>query len=122
MKSLYRALLVLALFTTALACGGKQNRQPATTQGAAGGATRPTTAPTRTAPPVMQPTIDEPDDEALGNFSDPDNIFGRTLDEIGRELGVKPPNVATKVSNMIRWAKARGIWPDEPSTPPPPAV
>ena len=47
---------------------------------------------------------------------------GRTLDEIGRELGVKPPNVATKVSNMIRWAKARGIWPDEPSTPPPPAV
>jgi peptidoglycan-associated lipoprotein len=85
MKSLYRSSLVLALLAVVLACGGKQNRQPATTQGAAGGATR-TTAPTRTTePPVVQPTIDEPDDELLGDFGDPDNIFGRTLDEINAD-------------------------------------
>lgn len=44
---------------------------------------------------------------------------GMKLAEIGRALGLGKPKdddrwVATLTSNIIRWAKKRGLWPDDP--------
>jgi peptidoglycan-associated lipoprotein len=36
-------------------------------------------------PPVSQPSAEDTDDSSLANLRDPDNIFGRTLDEINAD-------------------------------------
>jgi peptidoglycan-associated lipoprotein len=72
-------LLVLSL---GLGCFGKNDRPPATTsQGAGNLPPRATT----TAPPRPTPDTMGSEDESLSAVSDPDNIFGRTIDEINAD-------------------------------------
>jgi peptidoglycan-associated lipoprotein len=79
-------LCLSALTSAALACFGKNDRPAATT-----GAPPPTTqrsstpAPPPREAPVAQPSTEDTDDSTLTNFRDPDNIFGRTLDEINAD-------------------------------------
>jgi peptidoglycan-associated lipoprotein len=66
-------------------CGGKSDRTPATTSGGSGNLPRATTtAPPR---PVVAETTEPAGsgDDSLSAVSDPDNIFGRTLDEINAD-------------------------------------
>jgi peptidoglycan-associated lipoprotein len=69
-----------------LGCFGKNDRPPATTstQGAGNLPRATTTAPPR---PAVEETSDAmgSEDESLSAVSDPDNIFGRTLDEINAD-------------------------------------
>ncbi len=66
-----------------LSCSGKADRPPATTSGAPPNVDRTTTAPPQreTSPPVDMPRVDS-GDESLSSLSDPDNISGRTLEDI----------------------------------------
>jgi peptidoglycan-associated lipoprotein len=75
----------LCALTLALGCGGKNERAPATT-GSPGDLPRATTtAPPRT-PAATDATSGTRDrDESLSAVSDPDNIFGRTLEEINAD-------------------------------------
>jgi len=79
-------LSLSSLMSLSLACGGKDERAPATTSGGPANLPRATT----TAPPRPTPVDEGPDtmgseDDSLRSVSDPDNIFGRTLDEINAD-------------------------------------
>ena len=78
-------ILCLSALSLSLGCGGKNERAPATTTGGAGNVPRPTTtaAPRPTAVETTDPMENE--DDSLRSVSDPDNIFGRTLDEINAD-------------------------------------
>jgi len=77
-------ILCLSALSLSLGCGGKNERAPATTTGGAGNLPRTTTTvPPR--PTTVAETSRGNDDERLADFSDPDNIHGRTLDEINAD-------------------------------------
>jgi len=80
------AILCLSALSLPLGCGGKSERAPATTTGGAANLPRATTtAPPR--PTSVADTMDpmEGEDDSLSSVSDPDNIYGRTLDEINAD-------------------------------------
>jgi len=77
-------ILCLSALSLSLGCGGKNQRAPVTTSGGSGNLPRATTtAPPR--PAAVADTDSMRDDESLSAVSDPDNIFGRTLDEINAD-------------------------------------
>ena len=79
-------LSLLGLYTLSLGCGGKDERAPATTSGGPGSVPRATTtAPPRPTTVAEGPDTMESEDDSLRSVSDPDNIFGRTLDEINAD-------------------------------------
>ncbi len=80
-------ILCLSALSVSLGCGGKSQRTPATTSGGSGSLPRTTTtAPPRpTATAEMRDPSESRDDERLSAVSDPDNIFGRTLEEINAD-------------------------------------
>jgi peptidoglycan-associated lipoprotein len=79
-------LCALAFMSAALGCFGKNDRPAATTAAPPPPSQRQSTAPpARTEPPIAQPSAEDTDDSSLTNFRDPDNIFGRTLDEINAD-------------------------------------
>ena len=75
-------ILCLAMLSVPLGCGGKDERAPATTSGGPSNLPRTTTTtvPPRTADSSGSATSSD-DAESL-SVSDPDNIYGRTIDEI----------------------------------------
>jgi len=75
-------ILCLSALSLSLGCGGKSERAPATTSGGASNLPRPTTtAPSR--PTRVAET--DPRGSEVSAVSDPDNIYGRTLDEINAD-------------------------------------
>lgn len=75
--------LVAVSLSLSLGCGGKSGRTPATTSGGSGNLPRATsTVPPR---PTVTETTNPMEDESLSAVSDPDNVFGRTLDEINAD-------------------------------------
>jgi peptidoglycan-associated lipoprotein len=79
-------LSLLSLLSLSLACGGKDERAPATTSGGPANLPRATTtAPPRSTAVAETPDTMESEDDSLATVSDPDNIFGRTLDEINAD-------------------------------------
>ncbi|HEY7818416.1 MAG TPA: peptidoglycan-associated lipoprotein Pal [Vicinamibacteria bacterium] len=79
-------ILCLAMLSVPVGCGGKDERAPATTTGGPSNLPRTTTStvPPRTAD-SSGPVGSADDTESLSRVSDPDNIFGRTLDEINAD-------------------------------------
>lgn len=78
--------LALAVMLLVMGCSGKNTRPPATTTGTPTNVpprTTPTT-PERTEPPRDMPTVSD-EDESLARVRDPDNIFGRTIEEINAD-------------------------------------
>jgi len=72
----------LSALSLSLGCGGKSERAPATTSGGASNLPRATTtAPSR--PTGVAET--DPRGSEISAVSDPDNIYGRTLDEINAD-------------------------------------
>jgi peptidoglycan-associated lipoprotein len=84
-RSPYEVLCLLALMGAAAGCFGKNDRPAATTANPPPVSRPSTPPPSRTEVPVAQPTVDDADDASLSDFRDPDNIFGRTLDEINAD-------------------------------------
>lgn len=78
-------ILCVSALSFSLGCGGKNDRAPATTSGGASNLPRATaTVPSRpTGVAETDPTGSE--DDSLSSVSDPDNIYGRTLDEINAD-------------------------------------
>jgi peptidoglycan-associated lipoprotein len=77
--SWFSCLLALGLVVS---CSGHKTRPPVTTTGSQPPVDRTTAPPTRaTAPPTDMPSVDRGDD-SLSSLADPDDITGRTLDEI----------------------------------------
>jgi len=78
-------ILCLSALSLSLGCGGKNERAPATTGGTGNLPRATTTVPSR--PTTVAETTESMgnEDESLGDFSDPDNIYGRTLDEINAD-------------------------------------
>ena len=75
-------ILCLSALSLSLGCGGKSERAPATTSGGASNLPRATTtAPSR--PTSVAET--DPRGGEISAVSDPDNIYGRTLDEINAD-------------------------------------
>jgi peptidoglycan-associated lipoprotein len=77
--------LALSLLPLSMGCSGKSNRPPATTSGRS--SVPPPTTPTPpegVEPPSDMPTVTD-EDESLSRVSDPDNIFGRTIEEINAD-------------------------------------
>jgi peptidoglycan-associated lipoprotein len=77
-------ILCAAALSFSLGCGGKADRTPATTGSGAGNIPRSTTT---TAPPSSTQVADtlNPMEDDVSRVSDPDNIFGRTIDEINAD-------------------------------------
>jgi len=78
-------ILCVSALSSSLGCGGKNDRAPATTSGGASNLPRATaTVPSRpTTVAETDPMGSE--DDSLSSVSDPDNIYGRTLDEINAD-------------------------------------
>ena len=75
-------ILWVSALSFSLGCGGKNDRAPATTSGGASNLPRATTtAPSR--PTSVAET--DPRGGEISAVSDPDNIYGRTLDEINSD-------------------------------------
>ncbi len=66
-----------------LGCGGKSDRTPATTGGTANVPRTSTTVPQRQT--QVADSLNPVEDDSLSTVSDPDNIHGRTLDEINAD-------------------------------------
>jgi peptidoglycan-associated lipoprotein len=78
-------LCALAFMSAALGCFGKNDRPAATTAAPPPPPRQSTAPPPRPEAPIAQPSAEDTDDSSLTNFRDPDNIFGRTLDEINAD-------------------------------------
>jgi peptidoglycan-associated lipoprotein len=104
MRWIFGILFVSALSLLA-GCGGKSERAPVTT-GSTGNLPRATTTvPART-------TAETPDtmgneDVSLSRVSDPDNIFGRTLDEINADSPLR--DVPFEFDSAVLLESARPI-------------
>ena len=75
-------ILCLSALSLSLGCGGKSERAPATTSGGASNLPRATTT-TPSRPTSVAET--DPRGGEISAVSDPDNIYGRTLDEINAD-------------------------------------
>ena len=75
-------ILCLSALSLSLGCGGKSERAPATTSGGASNLPRATTT-TPSRPTSVAET--DPRGGEISAVSDPDNIYGRTLDEINSD-------------------------------------
>jgi peptidoglycan-associated lipoprotein len=104
MRWIFGILCLSALSLFWAGCGGKSERAPVTT-GATGNLPRATT----TVPPR---TTDTPntmgnEDASLSAVSDPDNIFGRTLDEINADSPLR--DVPFEFDSAVLLESARPI-------------
>ena len=88
MRRIFGILCASAL-SLSLGCGGKSDRTPATTTGGGANIPRTTTTTVPQAPTQVAENLNRMDDESLGTVGDPDNIFGRTLDEINANSPLK---------------------------------
>ena len=79
-------MVCLSALGFSLGCGGKNERAPVTTGGAANVPRATTTVPPRTAD-VVDPTLNRMGDEEenLAALRDPDNILGKTIEEINAD-------------------------------------
>ena len=76
-------ILWASALSFSLGCGAKNDRAPATTSGGGNLPRTTTTVPQR--PTTVADTTDTMEDDSLRSVSDPDNIYGRTLDEINAD-------------------------------------
>ncbi len=76
-------IVCASALSLSLGCGGKSDRAPATTGGTSNLPRATTTVPQRTAP--VTESLNPLEDDELSTVSDPDNIHGRTLDEINAD-------------------------------------
>jgi peptidoglycan-associated lipoprotein len=79
------AILCASALSLSLGCGGKSDRAPATTSGGSSSLPRATTTTVPAAPTQVADNLNRMDDDSLGTVADPDNIYGRTIDEINAD-------------------------------------
>ncbi len=78
-------ILCASVLSFSLGCGGKSNRAPATTTGGTGNVPRSTTTTVPQGSTRVADDLNPVDDDNLRTVGDPDNIFGRTIDEINAD-------------------------------------
>jgi peptidoglycan-associated lipoprotein len=75
-------LVALSALFTAAGCSGHKERPPATTSGPPPSVSRTSTAPVRDTSPPEDSLRPESGDSSLSSLTDPDDISGRTLEDI----------------------------------------
>ncbi len=78
-------ILCASVLSFSLGCGGKSDRAPATSTGGTGNVPRSTTTTVPQSSARVADDLNPVDDDNLRTVGDPDNIFGRTLDEINAD-------------------------------------